>query len=82
MAEVLSQDEIDRLLNVINAASVPDIFSGEQIQAVSYIHENICIPCSTDKKLPEEKSEHIQRNVRKNISGRLIISIVLTRLYY
>jgi len=43
MAEVLSQDEIERLLNAINAASVPDIFPGEQVQAISYIHETFAI---------------------------------------
>jgi len=39
MAEVLSQDEIALLLTTINAAPVPDKFSGEQIQAISCIHE-------------------------------------------
>jgi len=51
MAEVLSQDEINRFLNAINSQSGddaasdivterrPDKFSKEQIQAFSYIHE-------------------------------------------
>jgi len=44
MAEVLSNEEIDQLLIAINAESDtetrrPDKFSGEQIKAISYIHE-------------------------------------------
>jgi len=42
MAEVLSNEEIDQLLTAINASMEtkhPDKFSGEQIKAVSYIHE-------------------------------------------
>jgi len=42
MAEVLSNEEIDRLLIAINVGMEtkrPDKFSKEQIQAISYIHE-------------------------------------------
>lgn len=47
MAEKLSEEEINQLITAINASpgmeKHPDKFSGEQIQAVSYIHETFAI---------------------------------------
>jgi flagellar motor switch protein FliM len=67
MAEVLSQDEINQLLTAINAmppgmvTKSPDKFSGEQIRAISYIHETFAIltTCSLSAHIRDMCHVHV-----------------------
>jgi len=65
MAEVLSEEEINQLITVINASpgmeKRPDKFSREQIKAVSYIHETFAIltTCSLSAHIRSRCDVHV-----------------------